>query len=445
MVHPAISKCAETPRLASDAATASPNRNEHIPSRSLTSLQISLRELLDMMTPLEFSHILRFRIKSLLLHWPPPSPPHNPQRDSLPYSPPGNTITIASVIGLVSFFLPRAAAHTPAHDLGQLSIAAIHSQLCQLEILLTFLSVSELMQVFRNRLRDQTGPVRLPNAVRGVLDVMRGEMAGSDTRTYETHQFRPSMNVPAVRGGTKSASDSVSTDSPSLPEASICSPLATGKTMHDCPERPPKRFKADIEINSDIDRNGQRLPLHPVSDTSASAACPSISQESIHARASSDGTHAFTTPSLQNATECDSSSSTLTASQCGQLIGELPGWRESSSVVNKRKAGSTSNMSSQAQNGCVESAPNVPLSTTSLRNAAVPSVDNSDTDNISVEGKRPLLLGASGHPQAVRSSSSAVAANQVSMPLSRITAKLPRNLPRNPLSKPTLVSRHVTF
>jgi hypothetical protein len=307
MVHPAIRKYAETqptPSWLASAATASPNsptlkavckgvpttdarfsviplqqptsptsppisfspRNEHITSRSLTSLQelqTSLCALLDVMTPLEFSHTLRARIKSLLSHWPPPASPRNPRGDSNPLSTStstDNTITIASVMGLVSFFLPRAAGHTPDHDLDQMSLSTLRSQLCQLEILLTFLSVSELMQIFRNRLRDQTGPVRLPNVVRGVLDVMHSEfMADSNARGHEPHQFWESMNVPAVRGDTKGPLDSLSTDSRSPPKASICASLATRKALDDCPERPSKRFKAEVEINSDVERNVQRL------------------------------------------------------------------------------------------------------------------------------------------------------------------------------------------
>jgi hypothetical protein len=149
-----------------------------------------------------------------------------------------------------------------------------------------------------------------------------------------------------------------------------------------------------------------------------------MSQESTHTHVSPDVTRAFTTPSSQNTAECYSSSSTLVTSRGGLLIGELAGWQESSSMVNKRKAGATSNMSSQAQNGRVESAQNGPLSTTSLRNVVVvPSAADSDTNNISVEGKRPLPLGVNGHPQVVRSSSSAVSAK----PLSRATTKIPRS------------------
>lgn len=267
MVHPAISKSRPPSTTVTPGPTlidinhivpddpnsqhpfSSINHLHSGPLSTVQDLQTSLCTLLDMMSPLEFSKTLRFHIQSVLAHWPPCD--LDPMSANV-----SNTTT--SVMGLVSLFIPPIGGH---HNLSAPSISDLHGQLQQVEILLTFLSVSELMQVCRSRIeKAQMGPVGRPNVLLGVLDVIRSKFVAVGYINGEASQnLRVCGNAHprTVSENTRGQLDPCLVHPRDVSEAPHSASQPAEKASDGCQET---RKKAKVDLGAYVDENsGQHL------------------------------------------------------------------------------------------------------------------------------------------------------------------------------------------
>lgn len=249
--------------ISSHQPTLTTSANFRDPNSSVHDLQTSLYTLLDTMTPVEFSKTLHSHIQSILNHWP-------PRCDINPLSTPVSTmngsqetVTIASVMGLVKFFTinPRTAKRSRLHDQSQLSLSDLYRQLHQVEIFLTFLSVSELMQVFRARLKAPNEIVSLPNVLLGLRDVMRNKsFAPLNGPTSEESSNTGTATLLATSGSANNEVEGGLTDSRVVSNVPRCASQTVNADKDDhTDQRPCKKVKIDLESRLDDQGSSQHL------------------------------------------------------------------------------------------------------------------------------------------------------------------------------------------
>ncbi|KAF8515743.1 hypothetical protein JB92DRAFT_50512 [Gautieria morchelliformis] len=148
----------------------------------------SVRMLLELMTPSEFSKLLRARVDRVLAKWPPPvvSPSHGlpsptSSSSSASYrprdSPEAQDPTPRAIHAFVSFFRSEDMPSPPG-----LSLQELHTHLIALQTLLSFLTSRELRDIVRTRLNGSGDERHRWATIQGVMDVLRNTGADCDGR-----------------------------------------------------------------------------------------------------------------------------------------------------------------------------------------------------------------------------------------------------------------------
>lgn len=247
--------------ISSHQPTLTTSANFKDPNSSVHDLQTSLYTLLDTMTPVEFSKTLHSHIQSILNHWPPRCDPNPLSTPVSTMNGSQETVTTASVMGLVKFFNPRTAKRFRLHDQSQLSLSDLYRQLHQVEIFLTFLSVSELMQVFRARLKAPNEIVSLPNVLLGLRDAMRNKsIAPLNGPTSEETSKTGSATLLPISGNANSEVEGGLTDSQVVSNVPRCASQTVKADRDDHnDQRPCKKVKIDLESRLDDQGSSQHL------------------------------------------------------------------------------------------------------------------------------------------------------------------------------------------
>lgn len=167
--------------------------------------RLSVRILLELMTPSEFAKLLRSRVKRVLSLWPvalsvPPShglPSPTSSSSSISYKPLDMQDTQdffpGTIQAFISFF--RSEDMPAPH---YLNLQELHKHLIALQTLLSFLTSQELRDIVLTRLNASGAERDRRAAVQGVLDVLRNTGTDYDDRNVDSDNDIPAeMCVPA--------------------------------------------------------------------------------------------------------------------------------------------------------------------------------------------------------------------------------------------------------